>query len=142
MGSTGDDRADGTAGPPAQEAAARRILIVEDEILIALYLAELLVDLDYHVSGPVSSAAKALRLAEEARPDLALIDIGLTGRTDGIAIALDLRDRFGIPTIFLSGTADPATISRAKSAAPVDFIHKPFAADQLEAALKGAFAGA
>ncbi len=115
--------------------------MVEDETLIALYLVELLADLDYDVFGPAASAVRALRLAEDVRPDLALVDIGLTGRADGIAIAVELRDRLGIPTIFLSGTSDPATIKRAKLAAPVDFIHKPFAAGQLEAALKGAFAG-
>ncbi len=142
MGSTGDDRA--AIGERSLDGGlhARRILVVEDETLIALYLIELLSDLEYDVSGPAASASRALRLAEEVRPDLALVDIGLTGRADGIAIALELRERFDIPTIFLSGTSDPATVSRAKLAAPVDFIHKPFAAGQLEAALKGAFAHA
>ncbi len=142
MGLAGDGKSTGGEVPAEAGANARRILIVEDETLIALYLVELLADLNYDVSGPAASAARAMRIAEDRRPDLALIDIGLAGRADGIQIAHDLRDRFGVPTIFLSGTSDPATIHRARSAAPVDFIHKPFAADQLEAALKGAFAGA
>jgi CheY-like chemotaxis protein len=120
--------------------AVRRILVVEDESLIASFLVELLDDLHYEVAGPATSAANALRVAEQTRPHLALVDIGLTGRTDGVAVAVDLRKRFDVPTIFLSGTADPTVIERAKSADPVTFIHKPFAVEEIEAALKEAFA--
>jgi CheY-like chemotaxis protein len=81
--------------------------------------------------GTVGSAATALSLAEERQPELALIDIRLVGPIDGIELARQLRDRFQIPAIFLSGLADPETRERALLAQPLGFLRKPYRASQV-----------
>src|ERR1051326_3612821 len=91
--------------PP--ETPSARLLIVADDVLLVSSLEELLSDSGFEVGGTASSAATALSLAEERQPQLALIDIRLLGPMDGIELARQLRDRFQIPAIFLSGLADP-----------------------------------
>ena len=78
--------------PP--ETPSARLLIVEDDVLLVSSLEELLSDSGFDVVGTVGSAATALSLAEERRPQLALIDIRLVGPIDGIELARQLRDRF------------------------------------------------
>src|SRR5262249_19627356 len=67
----------------------------------------------------------------ERQPELALIDIRLVGPIDGIELARQLRDRFQIPAIFLSGLADPETRERALLAQPLGFLRKPYRASQI-----------
>ena len=102
------------------------ILIVEDEALIASCIEEFLGGSGYHVAGIASSAREALSLAAGSHPSLALVDIRLTGSMDGVDLACLLRARFDVPTIFLSGLIDTATIERARAAQPLGFLHKPF----------------
>src|SRR5690349_22429742 len=82
------------------------ILIVEDEALVASYIEEVLAESGFRVAGVAASGPEALSLAEETQPRLALVDIRLTGPIDGIELACVLRQKFGIPSIFLSGLAD------------------------------------
>ena len=79
------------------------ILIVEDEALVASYIEEVLAESGFRVAGVAASGPEALSLAEETQPRLALVDIRLTGPIDGIELACVLRQKFGIPAIFLSG---------------------------------------
>ncbi len=79
-----------------------------------------------------------MEFARATKPDLALVDIGLRGKTDGIATAEQLRAQFEIPTIFLSGNSNSATLERAMMVGPVDFIEKPFRPERLVAALEKA----
>ncbi len=118
--------------------AGPRILLVEDEALIRLYLVDLLGDLQFTVCGVATTSAQAMEFARATKPDLALVDIGLRGKTDGIATAEQLRAQFEIPTIFLSGNSDSATLERAMMVGPVDFIEKPFRPERLVAALEKA----
>ena len=118
----------------------KRLLVVEDERLIGLYLMELLTELKYDVCAQTSSGLSALKIAERDRPDLAIVDIGLVGNMDGISTALHLRERFNIPTIFLSGTSDAVLLERAQAAQCLGFIQKPFMPDDIERAVKAAFA--
>src|SRR5258706_4978460 len=103
-----------------------RILIVEDERITAEDLRDILTSLDYSVVASVSSGADAIALAEETQPDLALMDIQIKGVMDGTETARVLRERFNIPVIFLTAHADSGTVARAKSAAPLGYIVKPF----------------
>ncbi len=138
MGSAEGERSGDGARTPGRN--GHRVLIVEHETLIGLYLVQLLGELEYDVSGPAASAGPAFDLAGASHPDIALVDLGLSGRIDGLSVAIALRDRFEIPTIFLSDTLDAVTLRRAEVAAPLDLIRKPFSADRVASALKTAFA--
>lgn len=103
-----------------------RILVVEDERIIALDLRRRLERFGYQVVGTPSRADEALRLTEDERPDLVLMDIMLSGAEDGIVAATEIKSRFRIPVIFLTAYADEQTLQRAKVAEPVGFVLKPF----------------
>ena len=107
------------------------ILIVEDEALVASYIKEVLRELEFGVAGIAASGAEALSLAAELRPSLALVDIRLIGSIDGIELAQQLRRRFAVPAIFLTGLVDAATTERARAAQPLRFLPKPFLPSQL-----------
>ena len=121
-----------------------KILIVEDEALIASYIEEVLGESGFEVAGIAASGPEALSLAAEAAPALALVDIRLTGPIDGIELACMLRQKYGLPSIFLSGLVDGETARRAETAQPLGFLPKPFlpsqvfkAIDRALGALKG-----
>ena len=109
----------------------RRILVVEDDALVSSYIAEVLVTLEFAVIGCASSGPEAIGLAERHLPDLALVDIRLSGPMDGIEVAQLLRERFDVPSIFLSGIRDDQTIERARAAGPLGFLQKPFLPSQV-----------
>jgi CheY-like chemotaxis protein len=114
------------------------ILIVEDEALVASYIEEVLAESGFRVVGVASSGPEALSLAEETRPQLALVDIRLTGPIDGIELACQLRQKFALPAIFLSGLADDETTRRAVAAEPLGFLRKPFRPSQVFNAIERA----
>jgi DNA-binding NtrC family response regulator len=120
-----------TFGHVPNETAPARLLIVEDDVLLASSLEELLSDVGFEVVGIAGSAATAASLAGERHPQLALIDIRLVGSVDGIELACYFREQFGIPAIFLSGLADPETKERALLAKPLGFLRKPYRASQV-----------
>jgi CheY-like chemotaxis protein len=118
------------------------ILIVEDEALVASYIEEVLAESGFRVAGIAASGPEALSLAEETRPRLALVDIRLTGPIDGIELACLLRQKFGVPAIFLSGLADQETTHRAQLAEPLGFLRKPFRPSQVFNAIERALSEA
>jgi CheY-like chemotaxis protein len=118
------------------------ILIVEDEALVASYIEEVLAESGFRVAGIAASGPEALSLAEETRPRLALVDIRLTGPIDGIELACLLRQKFGVPAIFLSGLADQETTHRAQLAEPLGFLRKPFRPSQVFNAIERALSQA
>src|SRR5437764_15452448 len=109
-------------GDIPNETAPARLLIVEDDVLLASSLDELLSASGFEVIGIAGSAAAAASLVGERHPQLALIDIRLVGPIDGIELACHFRDQFRIPTVFLSGLADPETKERAFLAKPLGFL--------------------
>ena len=115
-----------------------RLLIVEDETLIATYLSELLGFLGCDVCARATSGLAALKAAERDRPDLAIVDIGLPGGMDGVNTAYLLRRQFDIPSIFLSGASNTALLARARMVQAPAFIEKPFTLDDVERAIKAA----
>jgi CheY-like chemotaxis protein len=123
-----------------ETAKSPTILIVEDEALIAANIEEVLAESGFHVAGVASSATEALSLAHEHRPQLALVDIRLTGSVDGIELACRLREEFDVPSIFLSGLFDAAITDRARRAQPLGFLRKPFRPSQVFNAIERALA--
>lgn len=124
--------------PDSASPDGNRILVVEDEPLIALYLEDALDALGYVCCGIAGTAEEAVAAAEAQRPMLALVDIGLRGSRDGIALACELRERFRMGVIFLSGSTDPETRQRAAVAQPRGFLAKPCVEDDLAEALRAA----
>src|SRR5687767_9404080 len=116
-----------TGGPMA----ASRILIVEDENIVALDIENALRDFRYDVLPVASSGEEAVRLAQERKPDLVLMDIRLRGRMDGIEAARLIHDRLDIPVIFLTAHTDEGTLQRAKSSEAFGYIVKPFEKQEL-----------
>ena len=110
----------------ADHATKVRVLIVEDDALVASCIENFLDGSGYEVVGIAGSACGALSLAEEHLPDAALVDIGLTGPLDGIELACLLRQKYSVPTLFLSGLDDKETLERARVAQPIGFLLKPF----------------
>jgi PAS domain S-box-containing protein len=113
-----------------------RIMIVEDERITAEHLQDILTDLGYDVTARVSSGAAAIREAEQTSPDLVLMDIHIEGDMDGVETAGVLRDRFGIPAVYLTAHADQNTLRRAREAEPLGYIVKPFQEAELEASIE------
>ena len=103
-----------------------KILVVEDEAIVARDILALLAAMDYEPLTHVSSAERAIELSGELRPDLVLMDIRLAGAMDGITAAQAIRSRFGLPVVFLTAFAGGETITRAKLAEPFGYITKPF----------------
>jgi len=103
-----------------------KILIVEDERIIAEDLRRTLLRLNYQVTGICASGSEALKKAKADIPDLALMDIMLRGKMDGITLAEQLKKRFNVPSIYLTAYADKKILKRAKVSAPYGYIIKPF----------------
>jgi adenylate cyclase len=118
-------------------ASARRpaVLVVEDESIVAHDIQQTVKDLGYDAFAVASSAEEALRRAGEKRPDVALVDVRIKGRTDGIKAAQLLQDRFGVPVIYLTAHADDATLKRAKQTRPSGYLVKPVKPAELKSAL-------
>jgi two-component system, cell cycle sensor histidine kinase and response regulator CckA len=112
------------------------VMIVEDERLVARDIADSLTRMGYDVTSTVASAQECLESARSRRPDLVLMDIHLEGDVDGITTAQTLRDDYDIPVIFLSAYADDGTVSRAKRAAPLGYLLKPFRKSELKSAVE------
>lgn len=108
-----------------------KILLCEDDGLIALELQSDLEACGYEVTGVAGNGADAIVLAKTMQPDIALMDIGLQGAMSGIEVASWLRRSYDIPSIFLTGHTDSETFSAAKSTDPYGFLIKPVDPDHL-----------
>ncbi|MDP3176926.1 MAG: diguanylate cyclase, partial [Spirochaetaceae bacterium] len=103
-----------------------KILIVEDEKIIALDLQRRLERFGYTVVGMASDGPEALELADQRHPDIILMDIMLAGSIDGIEVAKQIKATLAIPIIFLTAYTDEKTLERAKEVEPYGYILKPF----------------
>ncbi|EWY41258.1 response regulator receiver [Skermanella stibiiresistens SB22] len=124
--------------PEREPSSDVRILIVEDEAIPAMLLEEMVEDLGFLVCGKAVSGPGAVMAAEDYRPDLILMDIRLANGTDGIDAAVEIRQRWGIPSLFMSAFSDHATMTRAQAADPVGFVGKPYDDVRLRNALTAA----
>lgn len=102
-----------------------KILIVEDEGVLAKGYEKKLVTLGYAVAGVAFSGKEALRMVEEKKPDLILMDIKLKGKMDGVETARQIRERFNIPVVYLTAYGDGKFIKRVKITEPYGYIIKP-----------------
>jgi two-component system, cell cycle sensor histidine kinase and response regulator CckA len=117
-----------------QSAKSYKVLVVEDEGLIARDIAGRLEALGHEVVGIASTAEEAMEQAPAA--DLVLMDIQIDGPTDGVKAAAQIRERYHVPVIFLTAHADRATLDRAKLAEPFGYIVKPLAHASLHTSLE------
>jgi len=118
--------------------AGENILVVEDEFIVAQDIKARLEGLGYTVTGMAHNAEDAIRIAQESRPDLAIMDIMLGGGSDGIEVAGSIRTNLDIPSIFLTAYADEETVRRAAIAEPFGYLVKPFQDRELRAGIETA----
>jgi DNA-binding LytR/AlgR family response regulator len=115
-----------------------RILIVEDDLLIAHGLATSLQHAGYSVSGNVTSSQEALAAVSTAEPDLVIMDINLRGPEDGIACALAIQEKHDMPVIFLTDVSTPDALKRASKVRYSTYLLKPFSERQLFVSIEDA----
>jgi PAS domain S-box-containing protein len=113
-----------------------KILIVEDQRIIAKDIELSLLSLGYKVAANVSSGEEAIKKAKATQPDLVLMDIVLKGEMSGIEAAQKIRESSDIPIIYLTAHADEDTLKRAKLTQPYGYILKPFRVEQLRTAIE------
>jgi PAS domain S-box-containing protein len=113
-----------------------KLLIVEDEPIVALDLQQEVAEFGCEVVGVAESADEALMAVEDNMPDLALMDVRIVGSLDGIQTARLLRETYGIPTIFLTSYSDDTTTARAAREMPYGYLTKPFQSRELRATLE------
>lgn len=115
-----------------------RIMIVEDDFLVALEMEGALTHAGYMVVGVAITADEAIEMAKAKQPSLAVMDIRLAGSRDGVDAALDLYRLYGIRSIFASAHGDERVRKRALGAAPLGWLPKPYTMTSLIAAVRAA----
>ncbi|MFL7791426.1 MAG: response regulator [Anaerolineae bacterium] len=113
-----------------------RVLIVEDDRIIAQDIQQTLVRLGYAYPMIVSSGEEAIQRVDDIKPDLVLMDIRLKGPMDGVEAAQQIRNRFDVPVVYLTAYADDLTLRRAKITGPFGYILKPFEDRELHSAIE------
>jgi two-component system, LytTR family, response regulator LytT len=113
-----------------------KILVVEDEFIIARNLQVILEDLGYEPYEPVGNKKEAMAALEELEIDLVILDINLSGKQEGIEIGKYIHEKLSIPFIYLTSNSDKATISEAKLTHPKSYLIKPFNESDIYAAIE------
>ena len=113
-----------------------KILVVEDEMIIAAKISMQLTSLGYEVTGILPRGEQAIQHVKENKPDIILLDINLKGELDGIETARQVQQFANIPIIYLTANSDEATFNRAKPTKPSAFISKPFKQLDLQRAIE------
>ncbi len=119
--------------------SAKKILLVEDQILVAVNISKRLSRLGYQMVGPADSGEKAIGMALELRPDLIIMDICLNGEMDGIEAVKRIHDHVQIPVIYLAASTDEETLQRAKLTEAFGYLVKPFDETALRNAIEITF---
>ncbi|HMP92014.1 MAG TPA: response regulator [Phnomibacter sp.] len=113
-----------------------RIAIVEDDFIIAEAIQVMLEDLGYQVCWQAARYGEAINKLDEHLPDLLLLDIQLSGKLDGISLARQVMEQYGLPYIFITANADALTIERAKYVQPMAYLTKPITKSLLYSAIE------
>ena len=113
-----------------------KILLVEDELIIAEHLTILLENIGCEIVGSAIDFDEAIEILETEKPDLILLDINLGGKKDGVDLAEEINRRFDIPFIFTTSHSDSVTLERAKKVNPANYLVKPFRKEQLYTAVE------
>ena len=116
-----------------------KVLIVEDESIVARVISQELTFLGYIVTGIATSDVAALASVRDQKPDIVLVDIVLKGsKSDGVSLAANFRQEFQLPVIYITAHTDDATLERAKNTEPYGYLIKPFNERDLLVALETA----
>ncbi len=118
--------------------ASKRILVIEDERIVARDLSNLLKRLGYAPLGPAASGREAILLAEQTQPDLILMDVGLSGGMDGVEAAHEIVRNRTVPIVYLTAYPGTFVCSPWEMAAPYLCLAKPFSAGGVQAAIESA----
>lgn len=117
----------------------KKILIVEDEFIIAMLIEKQITRLGYEVVAKVTSGDKAIETVKSNAVDLILMDIKINGDMDGIETMHQIRTFSNVPVIYITGNSDPVTKQKAFETGPVGYIIKPIEMDTLRVALNQVF---
>ncbi len=117
----------------------KKVLIVEDELIIATHIAEILKEQNFEVIDICCTAKKALEKIIELAPDMVLLDIDLGGAKEGIAIGEFLQKKNTAPFVYITSFSDPTTLNEVKSTHPMGYIVKPFKPNDVVVAVEIAF---
>lgn len=115
-----------------------RVMIVEDEMLLALDLEDMLLEAGHEVVGQASDMTQAIAVAErvDGRFDVAIMDVNLARGSNGVDVAAVLRQRWNIPCLFVSGNLDERTRARAMEWQPIGFVGKPYSEREVLSSLR------
>jgi DNA-binding NarL/FixJ family response regulator len=133
-------RDDAAGGADKGAETSERILLVEDDFLVAMQMESALAEAGFEIAGIASSGEDAIELALSERPRLAVMDVRLAGRRDGIDTALQLFAEHGIRCIFATAHHDEHARRRAAPAAPLGWLHKPYTMASLVDLVRSALA--
>lgn len=118
-----------------------KLLLVEDEVLIAMLIERHLESLGYKIFEHVATGQAAIDSAVARRPDIIFMDIRLPGGMDGVEAAQEIRARYDIPIIFMTGYSTPEILDRTQAVNPAAVLEKPLLPHQIEAAIELALRG-
>lgn len=110
---------------------SKRVLIVEDDMIISLVVENMIKKLGYTLVGKAASGEEAIELAKEHEPEIILMDIRLKGEMDGIEAIIKIKENIDTEVIYLTGNSDKANYERAKATNCIDLISKPFTIGEL-----------
>jgi signal transduction histidine kinase len=113
-----------------------RVMVVEDERIVALNLERRLTKLGYEISSLATSGSQALQAIERDKPDVVLMDVNIEGEIDGIETASRIPNAYNIPVIYLTAYSEEATLQRARGTRPYGFLLKPISERELHATIQ------
>lgn len=113
-----------------------KVLLVEDDPKIATELARRIAAMGHTVTATAASRDEAISACEQTLPDVVLMDIGIQGPADGIVVAYELFERYGLRVIYLTGDSDVSSMERAKATRPYAYLLKPVSAAELRGAIE------
>jgi CheY-like chemotaxis protein len=122
--------------PNAAVKAGTRVMIVEDEAVVALHIRQELMSCGYSVVGIANSGDQALKMINDIFPDIVLMDIHIHGEIDGIETARRIPRYLHIPVVYLTAYSEDTTLKRASDTYPYGYLIKPFQARELHATIK------
>lgn len=118
-----------------------KIMIVEDDGIVLLFVQKLIQQLGYTVVATATSGEEAVQKAESTQPDLVIMDIRLDGAMDGIAAAKEIGSRWQIPVVFVTGHGDADTRRQGEAANPAGYLIKPFIKNNVVETIQSALQG-
>lgn len=113
----------------------KRVLIVEDDVIISLVIENMIKELGHDVVGKATTGEEAIKLAVTHSPDLLLMDIRLKGEMDGIEAVTEIKQKIKTSVIYLTGNSDRVNYERARETEFIDLITKPFTISDLTRSL-------